>query len=216
TAAGERKQQWHYPSRAECMVCHSRAANYVLGLCEVQMNRDHRYPNGVTDNQLRTLEHLDLLNVNWLGEAGAPKDAKQQPNQREPKPASLLHAAPAGLKKLANPYDKAQPLADRAKAYLHANCATCHVEAGGGNAQMQLDYPTAWDKMRLIDAAPVHQTFNLKDAKLISPGAPESSVLLHRVGVRGPNTGQMPPLASSRVDARGAELLTEWCKSLKK
>ena len=37
------KQTWHYPSRAECMVCHSRAANFVLGLCEVQMNKDHDY-----------------------------------------------------------------------------------------------------------------------------------------------------------------------------
>jgi hypothetical protein len=90
------------------------------------------------------------------------------------------------------------------------------VEAGGGNAQMQLDFPTAWDKMRLIDAKPVHQTFDLPDAKLIAPGAPERSVLIHRVGKRGPNTGQMPPLASSRVDTAGVELLTEWCKSLKK
>ncbi len=29
-----RKQTWHYPSRTECMVCHSRAANWVLGLSE--------------------------------------------------------------------------------------------------------------------------------------------------------------------------------------
>ena len=46
-----RKQTWHYPSRAECMVCHSRAANYVLGPSELQMNKDHTYPNGRTDNQ---------------------------------------------------------------------------------------------------------------------------------------------------------------------
>ena len=35
---GERKQTWHYPSRTECMVCHSRAANWVLGLSELQMS----------------------------------------------------------------------------------------------------------------------------------------------------------------------------------
>lgn len=219
TPEGERKQQWHYPSRAECMVCHSRAANYVLGLCEVQMNKDHTYPNGRTDNQLRVLEHLGLFNVGWAGEVGgAVKDAnaKQQPNQREPKPTGLLSAPPSGLKKLANPYDKSQPLAERAKAYLHSNCASCHVEAGGGNAQMQLDYATEWEKMRLIGATPVHQTFALKDAKLIAPGEPEKSVLLHRVAKRGPNTGQMPPLSSVRVDVPGVELLTEWCKSLKR
>lgn len=218
TAGGERKQEWHYPSRAECMVCHSRAANYVLGLCEVQFNKDHTYPNSRTDNQLRVLEHLGLLSVNWPGEAGMAKqgDNGQQPNQREPKPTSALHVAPSALKKLADPYDKAQPLEARARAYLHANCATCHVEAGGGNAAMQLDYPTAWDKMRLIDAKPVHTTFDIPDARLIAPGAPEKSVVLHRVGKRGPNTGQMPPLSSSRIDTAGLELLTEWCRGLKK
>jgi uncharacterized repeat protein (TIGR03806 family) len=218
TATGERKQEWHYPSRAECMVCHSRAANYVLGLCEVQFNKDHTYPNGRTDNQLRVLEHLGLLNVAWASEAGAPKDAVagQQPNQREPKPTGLLHVPPSALKKLADPYDKTQPLDLRARAWLHTNCATCHVEAGGGNAQMQLDFPTEWDKMRLIDAKPVHQAFDLKDAKLIAPGAPERSVVIHRISKRGPNTGQMPPLSSGRIDPVGIELMTEWCKGLKK
>ena len=81
---------------------------------------------------------------------------------------------------------------------------------------MQLDFPTEWDKMRLIDAKPVHQAFDLTDAKLIAPGAPERSVVLHRIGKRGPNTGQMPPLASTRVDVAGLELMTEWCKGLKK
>src|SRR5262249_46426556 len=33
---GERRQTWHYPSRSECMVCHSRAASFVLGLNTLQ------------------------------------------------------------------------------------------------------------------------------------------------------------------------------------
>ncbi|MBY0460882.1 MAG: hypothetical protein K2V38_26480, partial [Gemmataceae bacterium] len=219
TAAGARKQAWHYPSRAECMVCHSRAANFVLGLCEIQMNKDHVYPTGRTDNQLRVLEHVGLLDVKWASEVGgAVKDPadKQQPDQRQPKPSGMLHTLPANLKRLADPYDKTQDLAARAKAWLHTNCASCHVEAGGGNAQMKLDHATDWGAMRLIDVKPLHQTFNLPDAKLIAPGAPASSVVLHRIGQRGPNTGQMPPLSSSVVDARGLELMTEWCKSLKK
>ena len=213
TKGGAAEQVWHYPGRAECMVCHSRAANYVLGLCEVQMNKDHTYPTRRTDNQLRVLEHLGLLSVNWAGEAGA---AKPEPNQREPKESPLLHVPPAALKRLADPYDAAQPLEQRAKAWLHTNCATCHVEAGGGNAQLQLDYPTAWDKMRLIDAPPVHPVTGRADWKLIASGAPDKSEVLRRIGARGPNSGQMPPLSSTRVDTRGVELMTEWCKSLKK
>ena len=38
-SSGVHKQTWHYPSRTECMVCHSRAANFVLGLTELQMNK---------------------------------------------------------------------------------------------------------------------------------------------------------------------------------
>ena len=67
---GRRKQTWHFPSRAECMVCHSRAANFVLGMQTGQLNRDHDY-DGRIDNQLRTLEHLGLFKVNWGGETYA-------------------------------------------------------------------------------------------------------------------------------------------------
>jgi hypothetical protein len=34
------KQKWRYPSRSECFACHSRAANFVLGLTEAQLNRE--------------------------------------------------------------------------------------------------------------------------------------------------------------------------------
>src|SRR5262249_3239472 len=40
-----RQQTWHYPSRNECMFCHSRAAGFVLGLNTPQMNRSHKYEN---------------------------------------------------------------------------------------------------------------------------------------------------------------------------
>src|SRR5262249_61342126 len=60
----------HYPSRTECMVCHSRAANFVLGLTALQMNKVHDY-GGVRDNQLRTLEHLGVLRVDWAEETRA-------------------------------------------------------------------------------------------------------------------------------------------------
>src|SRR6185503_21034354 len=36
---GTRRQVWHFPSRAECMTCHSRAANFVLGLIDPQLNK---------------------------------------------------------------------------------------------------------------------------------------------------------------------------------
>ena len=65
TKTGAKVQKWHYPSRSECMVCHSRAANWVLGLSELQMNKEHNYGT-CTDNQLRTLEHLGMLKMNYF------------------------------------------------------------------------------------------------------------------------------------------------------
>ena len=75
SSGGTKTQTWHYPSRTECMVCHSRAANYVLGLTTAQMNKMHEYrqPDGsiVADDQLRTLESLGVLRLNWANEARA-------------------------------------------------------------------------------------------------------------------------------------------------
>lgn len=68
TPAAGGTQRWRFPSRAECMVCHSMAANILLGLSTVQFNRDFDYHaalggSATTDSQLRTLEHIGLLEM---------------------------------------------------------------------------------------------------------------------------------------------------------
>lgn len=180
-----RRQGWHYPSRTECMVCHSRAANYVLGLTTLQMNKDHDY-GGVVDNQLRTLAHLGLID---------------------------LAKSPADHGKLADPYDSRADLDARARSYLHANCSSCHVMTGGGNAAIELEFTMPRDKMNAIDVAPLHHAYNLPDARLIAPGAPERSVLLERVSRHG--AGRMPPLSTSVVDKQAVSLLSEWIRQMK-
>ena len=100
----------------------------------------------------------------------------------------------------------------RVRSYLHANCAQCHVAAGGGNAQMELNFSTPIAKAKLVGAVPVHDTFKLSDARLVVPGHPERSVLLKRLAMRG--RGQMPQLATSFPDTRAVALFREWIKSL--
>ena len=175
---GPRKQTWHYPSRTECMVCHSRAANYVLGL------------QRIADERARP-----------AGRAGAPGRFR----------APLK--APDKYRKLVDPYDPKADLTLRARSYLQSNCAHCHVEAGGGNAQINLEFNVDLKKMNLIDVKPQHDSFGIKDAKLIAPGSPERSILVHRMNCRGP--GQMPPLATSLVDREAVDLMREWIRSLK-
>ncbi len=189
---GVRKQAWHYPSRAECMVCHSRAANFVLGLTSWQMNKIHDYGT-VKADQLKTLGHLKLFSGDAFEKWDKDKAARE--------------------KRLVDPSDKSASLEARAKSYLQANCAICHVDAGGGNAQIDLEFTTPLKKMRLLDVKPLHDSFGIKDAKLIVPGDPERSVLFQRIARRGP--GQMPPLASTVVDREAVELFRAWIKEMK-
>jgi len=211
---------------------HRRAANAVLGLTELQMNKVHNYGT-VCDNQLRTLEHLGVFKINWADEvrsamreelkakgksdkeidAYMDKQTRTR-DQRQPVPTSMLVFAPEKYRKLVDPYDPKNDLTLRARSYLHSNCAQCHVEAGGGNAQIDLEFTTALDKTKILDVKPQHHTFNLPDARLIAPGHPERSVLLHRMSHR--REGYMPPLATSMVDREAVEMLREWIRQLPK
>ncbi len=170
------EQNWHYPSRVECMVCHSRAANYVLGLSTEQMNRAHDYSIGIDggteDNQLRTLAHIGLLKM--PGQSASDATAGQLP-----KPLS-------DYKQLADPSDSSKPLEARVRAYLQSNCAHCHTNAGGGNARMEMASNTVLDKMFLVSAQPQHSNFKMADAKIVMPGDPAKSLLPYRMQLRGP------------------------------
>ena len=182
---GVRRQVWRYPGRAECMTCHSRAANFVLGLAAPQLDKIHDY-GGVRDNQLRTLKHIGVFTGSL------------------PKPSA------AGL---VDPYDSSQNLDQRARSYLHVNCSVCHVEAGGGNSKMELGFTTKPERMNLFSARPQHDTFGIDNAMLISPGEPERSILYQRVSRRG--RGQMPPLVTAVVDDQAVALFRDWIHEMK-
>lgn len=183
---GVREQVWRFPGRTECLVCHSRASGFVLGFSPLQLDRDRDY-GGIVDNQLRTLEHIGVF------------EGKLPPR-------------PDDRARLVDPYDAGTPLEARVKSYLHVNCSTCHVGEGGGNANMELGFATPLDKMKILNEVPIHDRFDLTDARLVAPGSPERSVLYHRISRRG--TGQMPPLVSTEVDPKALKLITDWIRGL--
>lgn len=184
---GRREQIWRFPARTECLVCHSRAAGFVLGFTPLQLDRDRDYGGGVVANQLRTLEHIGLF------QGPLPPRRDDQP-------------------RLVDPYETRAPLEARVKSYLHVNCSTCHVTEGGGNARMQLSFTTPLGKMGLIDAVPLHNRFGINDARLVAPGSPERSVLHRRISLR--ENGQMPPLVTSEVDRKAVKLIADWIRGL--
>jgi uncharacterized repeat protein (TIGR03806 family) len=187
TASGEvRQQTWYYPSRKDCLECHNARAGGVLGVKTRQMNRPFTYPSGVTDNELRTWNHLGLF---------AP---------------GIKEAEVAGLPKLAASDDASRSLVDRARSYLDANCAQCH-RPGGTVAYFDARYDTPLAKQDLIDG-PVLIDQGIDRPRIISPHDIWRSIVIMRMNTNGDI--RMPPLARETIDQKGVALLKEWVTSM--
>jgi len=184
--AGTRQQTWHFPSRAECTLCHTLPAKFVLGVNTLQMNKDHDY-GGVIANQLATLDHLGIF-------------TKPLPDSAEKPP------------RLVNYEDETQSLDQRARSYLHANCAHCHMKWGGGNAEFQLLATLALRDTGTINTRPGQGAFDIPDARILGPGDPERSLIYYRMSKLG--LGRMPHVASSVVDEKALKLIHDWIKQL--
>ncbi|MBM4072759.1 MAG: hypothetical protein FJ271_28105 [Planctomycetes bacterium] len=184
---GKVKQTWHFPSRAECTLCHTMPAKFALGVNTIQFNKVHDY-NGVKANQLSTLEHLGIFT----------------------KP---LATSVDKLPKLVDHEDETQPLDARARSYLHSNCSHCHMKWGGGNADFLMLYTLPLDKTGLLSLKPNHGTFGVAKAGLIVPGHPERSMVHYRMTKLG--LGRMPHIASSIVDEKATKLIGDWIKGMK-
>ncbi len=185
---GKTTPTWIFPSENDCLTCHTAAAGFTLGLETAQLNNDFVYAStGRTANQLRTLEAITMFTTP-LG------DPAQQPS-------------------MPDPFDTAEPLAERARAYLHTNCAGCHRTGGPTPSSMDLRYATLLSSTNACGVAPQSGDLAIgAAARIIAPGSAASSVLVARVDRRDANG--MPPLASHTVDDAGVALLEQWVTSL--
>jgi len=187
TVTGVRTQMWYYPSRADCLVCHTANAGLILGVKTRQLSRDFTYPSGVTDNELRAWNHIGLFDTN-LNEA----DLKKFP-------------------KLASLDDTTRSLEDRARSYLDANCAQCH-RPKGTVAYFDARYDTPLADQNLIDG-PVLIDERIDDnPRIIKPNDIWRSILFMRTDTT--EAFKMPPLARNTIDQQGMKLLREWIESL--
>ena len=186
TAAGVRTQMWYYPSRQDCLTCHTPLAGGVLGVKTRQLNRDFTFPSGVTDNELRAWNHLGLFDTN-LEEA----DLKNLP-------------------KLARLDDTTRSLEDRARSYLDANCAQCH-RPNGTVAYFDARYDTPLAKQNLIEGRVLIDE-RIDNSRIVAPNDIWRSLLY----LRGNSIEalKMPPLARNLIDERGMNLLRQWIESL--
>lgn len=179
-----RDQVWHYPSQSQCVSCHTTTGGRALGFNTPQLNRTFNY-NGIIDNQLRALSNATYF-------APVP----------QPQPANI-HL----LISLARPDDERYSLEYRARSYLMANCAQCHI-AGG-------PVPGFWDA-RIYRPVSVVNLINGRlsndggdtNNRVAVPGDTAHSMLLTRIATT--DSGRMPPFGHSLVDTQAVALLTRW------
>ncbi|MGC1457079.1 MAG: chitobiase/beta-hexosaminidase C-terminal domain-containing protein [Steroidobacteraceae bacterium] len=179
-------QTWYYPSRENCLTCHNARAGGVLGLKTRQLNRPMTYPSGVTDNELRTLNHLHLL---------------------EP---AVTDSELATVPTLAALSDTARSIEDRARSYLDANCAHCH-RPGGTVAYFDARYSTPLAKQELIDG-PILINEGIDRPHVIAPHDIWRSIAYMRADTNGDI--RMPPIARETIDREGMQVLQDWIQSM--
>jgi uncharacterized repeat protein (TIGR03806 family) len=149
-------QLWHYPSRAECLRCHTRGAGGSLGLTTRQLNT-HQSDGKDIYSQMRMLQNLDVF--------------KDEPAYK--KEYAALQNSDASVE-------------DRARAYLEVNCAGCHQPDGdGGRSTMDLRMTTPLANMDICEVPPVVDSLGIPNASLLNPGNPANSILYLRMSQRG-------------------------------
>lgn len=187
TASNIRTQIWQYPSRDDCLTCHNATANRVLGVKTRQLNGDLLYPaTGVTDNQLRTWNHIGVFDTT-LAEANIP-----------------------AYDKLVAVTNESASLELRVRSYLDANCAHCH-RPNGSPALFDARFDTPLESQGLVNGSLV-DPMGIAGAKVVRPQSPGQSILHLRDSTVGP--AQMPPLAKNVVDTNYISVLAQWINSL--
>jgi uncharacterized repeat protein (TIGR03806 family) len=185
-AVGVRTQSWYFPGPLDCVICHTPNAGSVLGVNARQLNGPMTYPStGVTDNQLRTWNHLGLFNA-----------------QDE---ATLTNAP-----RLVHVDDTNYPPEIRVRSYLDANCAQCH-RPNGVEGYFDARFSTPLSRQRLIDG-PLANTLGDPNARVIKPRDLSKSVLYARINRLG--NLQMPPLARNVVNTNAVNTFGEWINNL--
>lgn len=181
-----REQTWSIPGSGLCFLCHTSNAGFVLGPKTRQLNGNHAYPGGRTDNQLRTWNYLQMFTE------------------------ALDESVIARYPRTCRIDDKSASLEERVRSYLDANCAQCHRPNGTG-ALWDARFDTPLAKQGLIGGE-VRNTFGVENGKVVVPGDLAKSLLHRRMGATSP-AEQMPPVTRNVVDSAALEAIAEWIRS---
>ena len=188
-ATGVSTQTWYYPSPADCLVCHTPVANYVLGVKTRQLNGNLAYPStGATDNQLRTFNRLGLLNP------------------------AIDEAQISTYAQMVSVTNLTADVTNRFRSYIDANCAQCHRPGGVTHASFDARYDTPLTSQGIVNGAVV-TSLGIDNPHVVTPHDIWRSIMYQRASVRN-STIQMPPLATSLVDTNAMAVFIAFINSL--
>jgi uncharacterized repeat protein (TIGR03806 family) len=180
------------PDTNQCSGCHVLEHHSQriepIGIRARHLNKTYRYPRG-NENQLAHWQKAGLL-------IGAPDPAQAPRNARWDDPDDADIEA-------------------RARAYLDVNCGHCHRPRGAAGTSGLLLHAQETDRVRLgACKIPIATGRGSGDALFdIVPGAPDQSILLHRMLSTEADVA-MPELGRSLVHAEGVALIRDWIASL--
>lgn len=158
----------------------------VLGPTGPQLATTVRY-EGQSRDQLDSLRALGIVD-GWLSDARA----------------------------MPSPHDESAPIEARTRAYLHANCAHCHMPGGFAPVGLDLDlrWATPLEETRLV-CVPTQFPGTSDVGMRVDPAYPADSVILRRMSASsGEFPGPMPPVGRSIIDERAVPLVRAWVESL--
>lgn len=186
-ASSNPAQTWRFPSRGECLTCHTAAAGYALSFHTAQLNKSFVMSGTTSQNQIEALRTAGYLN--GFSGAGA---------------AHLPALAVQGQSSISTEW--------KARSYLDVNCAQCHRPGGGAQGNWDARYSTPTALTQIINGTLVNPG-NDSANRVIVPGDTARSMLLLRM--QGAHSlARMPPLATNERDLAGEQLISDWINEL--
>lgn len=177
-------QTWRFPSRGECITCHTQVGGHALSFNTPQLNRSHTY-GAFSQNQIQALSDAGYLSA----------------------PASGVN----NLRAYAAANDTTQSLEWRVRSYLAVNCVQCHQPGGAVQALWDAQSTTKTDMANLINGLLINDDGDTAN-RFVVPGDTAHSMLLRRQ--QGNGVPRMPPLGTLERDLANEQLVSDWIASL--
>jgi len=179
----DRTQPWYYPSRQDCISCHTPVSGGVLGMNTPASNKTHVFPGNITDNQLRAWGQVGYFNT------------------------ALTEAQIAGYIRHIAMTDTNASAQDRMRSYVDMNCSHCH-RPGGVHAFWDARIETSLGSAGIINGI-VQDVLGVNGAKVLAPQSVDRSMMYKRMATSTEHY-KMPPLAKNVVDQQAIALLERW------